>query len=140
LPTPDLTARRTIYFLVTDPSEEWILTRFGDESTIALPRVEVDERSGGATLFADAVRSLLGGDVSIRQIVPLHPDSAASDWLVELEPTDRSRRGHRWIHRDEIDSPRIEPPKAQDLIGRWLRRHAEPRTRDDQPSDLQTPE
>ena len=120
LPTPDPPAPRTIYFLVTDPSEEWLLTRFGDENTIALPRVEDVDLSSGTTVFADAVRTLLGGDVPIRQILPLGDDDAASDWLVELEPTGRSRRGHRWVRRDDVDPRQVEPASARWSVRDWL--------------------
>jgi hypothetical protein len=110
----------TIYFLVTDPSKEWALTRFGDGDVIALPRIELEERPHGATVWAEAVRTLLGGDVPIRQIVPLGARPAAADWLLELEPTDRSRRGHRWIRCADIDPARVEPTEARAHIGRWL--------------------
>ncbi len=113
--------KRDIRFLVTDPSGEFILTRFGEGDALVLPGGESASWSDDAAPFVEGARALLGGDVPVLRVIPLDPDhDSASEWLVELEPTERSRRGHRWVPRGELDPARVDPPAARAPLDRWL--------------------
>jgi hypothetical protein len=121
---------RDIRFLVTDQSGEFVLTRFAAEGVIDLPGGTTTEWSDDAAPFVAGARALLGDDVPILRIIPLDPDhDNALEWLAELEPTERSRRGHRWIPRAEIDPAAVTPPAARAPLERWLHELANGRSR-----------
>jgi hypothetical protein len=114
-------APRDIRFLVTDPSSEYVLTRFGDEGVIDLPGATTTDWTEDAAPFVAGARALLGADVPILRIIPLDQDhDTATGWLAELEPTERSRRGHRWVPRAEVDPAIVAPAAARAPLERWL--------------------